>query len=45
MMPDLVRNHTGLRELARLAADIASVEAPLEILKKTRVEVNFVVSF
>ena len=41
MMPDLVRNHIGLRELAGLAADIASAEATLEILKETRVKVHF----
>jgi hypothetical protein len=42
-MPDLVRNHIGLGELARLAADIASAEASLEILKETCVEVNFLI--
>ena len=43
MVPDLVRNHIGLGELAGFAADIASTEASLEILKETRVKVNLLI--
>jgi hypothetical protein len=31
VVADLVSNHVGLRELAGLAADVASAEAPLKV--------------
>src|SRR6516225_682071 len=43
MVPDLVRNHIGLGELAGFAANIASAEASLEVLEETCVEVNLLI--
>jgi hypothetical protein len=37
-MPDLVRDHIGLRKLARLA--VAGTEAPLHVLDERRVEID-----
>jgi hypothetical protein len=34
MMPDLMGNHIGLRELAGLASDVAHAKALLEVLKE-----------
>ena len=36
-------NHIGLRELAGLAADVASGEAPLKVLKEACIEVDLLV--
>ena len=44
MVTNLVANHIGLRELASLAADIASTKAPFEILKETCVEINLLIA-
>jgi hypothetical protein len=41
VVTDLVGNHIRLRKLAGLASDIASPEAPLEVLKEACVEVDF----
>jgi len=35
VVSDLMGNHIGFGELTRLAADIASLETPLEVLKKS----------
>ena len=43
VVADLVSNHVGLRELAGLASDVASAEAPFKVLKETCVEVNLLV--
>jgi hypothetical protein len=43
MVTNLVGNHIGLRELAGLAPDVARTEAPLEILKETSVEIDFLI--
>ena len=39
----LVRNHIGLGELTALAPDLATAEAPFEILKERRVEVDLLI--
>src|SRR5262249_26692710 len=40
MMPDLVRDHVGLRELAAPAADVAAAKAPLKVLKEFGIEID-----
>ena len=40
VVADLVSNHIGLRELAGLAADVATTEAPLKVLKEACIEVD-----
>src|ERR1043165_1809175 len=43
VMPDLVRDHVSLRELARARADIAAAEAPLEVAEERRIEIDLLV--
>ena len=43
VVADLVSNHIGLRELAGLAPDVASAEAPLKVLKEACIEVDLLV--
>src|SRR5215831_5321009 len=43
VMPDLVGNHVGFRELARLAAGIAGAKPPLQVLKEGRIEINLAI--
>src|SRR5260221_2334137 len=37
---DLMRDHIGLRELAGVAANIATAEAPLKVLEEARVQID-----
>lgn len=42
-MANLVCDHIGFRELAVLAANVASAKAPLQILKECGVQINLLV--
>src|SRR5262245_59276117 len=42
-MPDLVRDHVGLRKLARPAADVAAAEARRDLIEERSVEVNLLI--
>src|SRR5262249_4913625 len=43
VMTDLVRDHIGLRELASLAADVATAEAGGDLIEEGGIEINLVV--
>src|SRR4051794_33053249 len=43
VMPDLVGNHVGFRELARLAAGVAGAKAPFQVLEEGRIEINLAI--
>jgi hypothetical protein len=43
VMPDLMRNHVGLRELAGFAASITTAEASLQVLEEARIEIDLLV--
>src|SRR3974390_100814 len=45
VVTNLVSNHVGLRELARLTAHLTGTQTPLEVLKEARVEVNLLVEW
>ena len=43
VMADLVRDHVGLRELARLAADVAAAESGRDLIEERGVEIDLLV--
>ena len=43
VMADLVRDHIGLRELARARSGVAAVETPLDLAEERGVEIDLVV--
>src|SRR5262249_52162333 len=44
VMSDLVRDHVGLRKLACLAADVATVETRRDLIEERGVEIDLAVS-